>query len=38
LAVWLDTSQGVELKLEDFADGGRIEVDIVFLALMFDDN
>jgi len=35
LSVWLDTSQGVELELEHFTGGGRIELDIVLLSLMF---
>jgi len=38
LPFWLDASQGVELEFEDFAGGGGIELDIVFLALMLYDN
>lgn len=38
LPVWLDAGQRVDLEFEDLAEGGWVEVDIIFFALMFDDN
>jgi hypothetical protein len=38
LTIGFDTSQGEELELEGLAIRGGVKVDIVFLALVFDNN
>jgi hypothetical protein len=38
LAFWFNSGEGVKLVLEDFAGRAGIDLDVVFLALVLDDN